>query len=591
MNVTYGAASPLGHYHAHTAPTHTAKAHTAKARTACAAIARALCVMGAFAACATATEGGSPAPATLALTWDVAKAYSGIAFRLAPEVTVQTSAGQVVVQSGTTVEARVLSGTGLLIGNPRAVTRADGRAIFTDLGLRGTGPVVLQFFADGLPAVTASAVVLTEQPIALIVAAQPFFVPSGGTLSALQVFPRDVYGDNTGEQGLVVSASVASGSGTLSGTTSVPTDVHGVARFSSMSIVGFGPHTLRFSAAGLQAPVSQSINVEQRATSLSLVVQPSGVTSGLVFRTQPRVQLRDAQGAAVSQRNVLVTVDLASGTGTMYGTRTATTNDQGLAVFADLSIAGTGSHTLRFESAGLAGVVSEAVVLPPFELAFGLDQFALIRGGTFQMGSEVGFGNERPVHRVTIARDYYLQRTEVSQAQFGAVMGRNPSVFVSCGGECPVENITLAEIDEFLRRLNTANPGVTFRLPTEAEWEFAAQAGGNGDDPLLVTTQAWHAGNSGGRTQPVAKRPANAWGLYDMLGNVAEWVSDWYEDYPSGPVTDPLGPPNGTQKVQRGGSWNVPAALIRVPARQFAEPTDPQFAVRSTLGLRLVRNR
>ncbi len=550
-----------------------------------------LAVIGALAACGTATEGNSPAPQALALTWNVAKAYSGFAFRLAPEVTVQTSAGQVVAQSGTTVEARVLSGTGLLIGNPRAVTRVDGRAIFTDLGLRGAGPVVLQFVADGLPAVTANAVVLTEQPIALTVAAQPFFVPSGGSLATLQVFPRDVYGDNTREQGLVVSASLVSGSGTLSGTTAVPTDASGVARFSSMSIVGFGPHTLRFSAADLQAPVSQSINVEQRATSLALAIQPSGVTSGLVFRTQPRVQLRDAQGAAVSQRNVLVTVDIASGTGSLYGTRTATTNDQGLALFSDLSIAGTGGHRLRFESASLASVVSDSLVLPPFELAFGLDQFALIRAGTFQMGSETGFSNERPVHRVTITRDYYLQRTEVTQAQFGAVMSRNPSVFVSCGGECPVENITMAEINEFLRRLNNANPGVTFRLPTEAEWEFAAQAGGNGDDPLLVTTQGWHAGNSGGRTQPVAKRPANAWGLYDMLGNVAEWVSDWYDDYPAGPLTDPLGPSIGAQKVQRGGSWNVPAALIRVPARQFAEPTDPQFAVRSTLGLRLVRNR
>ena len=166
MNVTYGAASPSGHYHAHSAPRHAAPTHTAKARTACATIARALCVMGALAACGTATEGGSPAPATLALTWDVAKAYSGIAFRLAPEVTVQTSAGQLVVQPSTTVEARVLSGTGLLIGNPRAVTRADGRAIFTDLGLRGTGSVVLQFVANGLPSVTASAVVLTEQPVA-----------------------------------------------------------------------------------------------------------------------------------------------------------------------------------------------------------------------------------------------------------------------------------------------------------------------------------------------------------------------------------------------------------------------------------------
>ncbi len=548
-------------------------------------------------ACSDATTGEASSNASdgersavgLGLLWTVTKANNGLMFRSPPEVVLLARGGAPIARTGTLVRAEIASGSGRLIGNTVAVTRANGHAVFTDLGVQGIGPFVLGFTVTGLPAVSSRTVAVTEPPVGLTVASQPTFVARGGALATLVVTPRDVYGDNTGEDGIVITASLASGSGTLSGTTSVATDGNGAARFAAMSIAGFGPHVLRFSAPGLPAATSLVLNVEQRPASLTMEVQPAGVTSGLAIRTQPRVRLRDAEGAAVSQRGVPVSVSLASGTGSLYGTTTVQTNEQGIGVFTDLFIAGSGAHILRFSSEGLTSTASHVLELPPFALAFGLDQFALVRAGSFDMGSNIGFGNERPVHQVTISRDFYLQKTEITQAQFGAVMGRNPSVFISCGGECPVENITLNDVDEFLRRLNEANPGVTFRLPTEAEWEYAARAGRGGDDLTLADVQGWHSGNSGGRTQPVARRQPNTWGLYDMLGNVWEWVSDWYDDYPSLAVTDPVGPREGTLKVYRGGAWNVPASLTRIPVRRFADPEDTQAARGAWLGLRLVR--
>jgi len=546
-------------------------------------------MIAALSACTESVRPTDVAPSALTVAWSTTRGYNSLPFRDAPVVTLATTSGAPVVQSGVVVQASLASGSGRIIGNTVAVTRDDGRAVFTDLAVQGIGPFTLRFTAPGLNAAISSPFTQWESPVGLIVAQQPTFVANGAPLSAVQVAPSDVYRDNTREQGLVVTATLASGTGALTGTTTAITDVNGLARFSALSIQGFGPHVLRFSAAGLPPTTSQTINVEQRPTALSVDVQPSGVTSSIAFTRQPRIVLRDVNGARVFQRNVLITASLGSGSGELQGTKSALTDSTGSATFVDLSLVGTGPHSVQFSSTELASARSDIVTLPPFELSFGLDQFALIKAGSFDMGSVAGFGNERPVHRVTITRDFYLQKTEVTQSQWGAVMGRNPSVFVSCGGNCPVENVRPSDIQEFLRRLNAANPGVTFRLPTEAEWEYAARAGGTGDDSTLALAQGWHSGNSGGRTQQVARRAPNGWGLFDMLGNVAEWVSDWYDDYPAVAVRDPVGPPNGTQQVHRGGAWSVPAPLMRIPARQFTEPNESEFAVKSSLGLRLVR--
>jgi hypothetical protein len=139
-------------------------------------------------------------------------------------------------------------------------------------------------------------------------------------------------------------------------------------------------------------------------------------------------------------------------------------------------------------------------------------------------------------------------------------MGNNPSYFGSCGDNCPVENVSWNDIQEFIQKLNQMEGTDRYRLPTEAQWEYAARAGtttrfytGNSDEDL--SRAGWYGGNSGSKTHPVGQKTPNAWGLYDMHGNVWEWCQDWKGDYPTGSITDPGGPSSGFRRVDRGGSW------------------------------------
>lgn len=211
-------------------------------------------------------------------------------------------------------------------------------------------------------------------------------------------------------------------------------------------------------------------------------------------------------------------------------------------------------------------------------VGLGPDQFVLIQPGTFQMGSTNGDADERPVHAVTLTQAFYLQKTEVTQEQWRSVMGSNPSHFDGCGDDCPVESVSWNDTQDFIARLNMANPGANYRLPTEAEWEYAARAETSGDygatgDPGGM---GWYSGNSSGRTHPVAQKRANAWGLYDMHGNVWEWVLDWYSSgyYAASPATNPSGPLSGTSRVLRGGSWDFNANYARSAYRVRYNPNS-----------------
>lgn len=195
-----------------------------------------------------------------------------------------------------------------------------------------------------------------------------------------------------------------------------------------------------------------------------------------------------------------------------------------------------------------------------------------IPGGTFMMGAYAGErgaeADEAPQHEVTL-HDYYLGKYEVTQEQFQAVMGSNPSQFSACGGTCPVERVTWHEAASFVTALNQLFGTTGFRLPTEAEWERAARAGTTTrfsygdvldcDDQCGACTahdqSMWWCGNSGNQTHPIGQKQPNAYDLYDMHGDVWEWVNDWYGTYPSSPQTDPPGPPTGSLRVHRGGSW------------------------------------
>ena len=219
-------------------------------------------------------------------------------------------------------------------------------------------------------------------------------------------------------------------------------------------------------------------------------------------------------------------------------------------------------------------------------------KLVLIPKGTFMMGSpieEEGAENNEKQHQVTIGKDYYLGVTEVTQGQYEKVMGTNPSYFQtrvirkSDSSMYPVEQVSWEDAVEFCKKLSELpeekKAGRVYRLPTEAEWEYACRAGSKtaysfGADSKTLGDYAWFGGNSGQQTHPVGEKKANAWGLYDMHGNVWEWCSDWYGVYPMGSVSDPSGPSEGSVRVYRGGCWSGGAAFCRSAVRLWFVPSN-----------------
>jgi formylglycine-generating enzyme required for sulfatase activity len=227
--------------------------------------------------------------------------------------------------------------------------------------------------------------------------------------------------------------------------------------------------------------------------------------------------------------------------------------------------------------------------------------FNLIPAGTFTMGSptdEQGRDNDERQHQVTLTKPFYMQTTEVTQGQWQAIMGTNPSNFTNCGDNCPVERVSWNDCQEFINKLNQQEGTNKYRLPTEAEWEYACRAGSttafaNGGITELacgydrnLAPMGWYCYNSDYATHPVAKKTPNAWGLYDMHGNVWEWCQDWYGEYSSSPITDPSGPLSGLGRVLRGGCWSYDARDCRSADRGWLDPGD-----RSDIdGFRLARD-
>lgn len=227
-----------------------------------------------------------------------------------------------------------------------------------------------------------------------------------------------------------------------------------------------------------------------------------------------------------------------------------------------------------------------------------------MKSGCFQMGDTFGdvFKEEKPVHEVCVD-DFYMGEHEVTQREWLDVMGNNPSNFKDCGGDCPVEQVSWNDVQEFIRKLNNKS-GMRYRLPTEAEWEYAAREGGKkirfgiGKDTIGPDDANFNAnekykisysrpGVFRGKTMQVKSFSPNGLGLYDMNGNVCEWVSDWYDKkyYNNSPKNNPKGPDSGERRVLRGGSWFNEPKFLRA-AYRFS-----QFPVlRSDLcGFRLAR--
>jgi len=195
-------------------------------------------------------------------------------------------------------------------------------------------------------------------------------------------------------------------------------------------------------------------------------------------------------------------------------------------------------------------------------------EMVVIQAGSFDMGGNM-FDSEKPVHRVIISRPFAMGRTEVTQGQWRAVMGNNPSHFSSCGDNCPVENVSWNDVQKYIQKLNS-NSGKHYRLPSEAEWEYACRAGGqhkySGSDD--IDTVAWYGSNSGDSTHSSGTQQANAWGLCDMSGNVWEWVEDsWHENYNGAPTDGSVWQGDGARRVLRGGSWFDIPQFVRAANR------------------------
>ena len=261
-----------------------------------------------------------------------------------------------------------------------------------------------------------------------------------------------------------------------------------------------------------------------------------------------------------------------------------------LLILLSVAITGVGCSLRRTASAnGSASTAgrSEELSIPDLKLPL-----VRIEPGSFVMGtpkSEVHRDRDERPHKVTLTEPYYLGATEVTQSQYDMIMGDNPSHFK--GDDRPVESVSWEDAVEFCRRLTERErragrlpEGQEYRLPTEAEWEYACRAGSRtaycfGNDTRALSGYAWFQHTSRRRTHDVGQKRSNAWGLYDMHGNVYEWCSDWYGDYPVGPVADPTGPQKGTSRVMRGGSWATPHMSCRSAARAWGLPSSPSHIV------------
>lgn len=364
----------------------------------------------------------------------------------------------------------------------------------------------------------------------------------------------------TDQRGSAISTGVVTWSSSAPGVATVASN-------GMITAVAPGQTTITGSAGGR---MGQAMLTVVRIPVASVTVSPPNASVVVGGALQLSAVTLDASNAALSGR----TISWSSSDTTKLRVSNA-----GL-----VTALAVGNATVTATSEGKAGVATIAVV-STLVGEFGLDLFALIPAGSFQMGSTVVASSEGPIHTVTITRSFYLQKTEVTQRQWATVMGDYPSLWSGCGDACPVENVSWTNIQTFIQTLNARTPGVTYRLPTEAEWEYAARAGTTGAAYGALDSIAWHAGNSGLHPHAAALKAPNAWGLYDMIGNVYEWVADWYGDYAGLPLVDPTGPATGTRRVLRGGSY-ADRTSLRAAYRAGTEPVNHGM----NMGFRLVRN-
>jgi hypothetical protein len=332
-----------------------------------------------------------------------------------------------------------------------------------------------------------------------------------------------------------------------------------------------GTYVFEFSYENL-APFRKSVTLASGAQDLS-VTAPGGSIS--VTSNAPGAVVTDASGRVLGKTPL--SIPLAA-----PGSYLFTVSAEG---YSAASVRGKLADAGRLElAANLEKIETPVEGRDGAILLAGARSLPLVwlAPGIFRMGSaqgEIAREESEALHNVTLASGFWLGKTEVTQAQWAAVMGANPSAFTDAGADAPVERVSWTEAMEFCRRLSEiaraakALPaGYEFSLPTEAQWEYACRAGEAKD--MDISAVGWTAANSGRRTHPAASLKANAFGLYDMRGNVAEWCRDWFAPYPTGDVVDPAGPTSGQFRVARGGAWQQGSSKARSAARNSFVPED-----------------
>ena len=400
--------------------------------------------------------------------------------------------------------------------------------------------------------------------------------PSTGTVTAGQTLSLSPVPD-VAAANVNVTSSYASSAPTVA-TVSAAGVVTGLTAGSALITV-----TATGSAAGFTTnsrTATATITVLAGPNALSGLTLSPATANVIIGSTFAFVATPDVAAPTVSVSNVYSSsntlVATVSSTGVVTGVTLGT---------SVITLTATGSG-FGYTTTSRTATATITVGLP----IFAADQFVPIPAGSFLMGTATGVEiDERPQHTVTLSA-FAIQKTELTQAQWRAVTGLNPSFNQACGVSCPMESVSFDEVQAFIVRLNQLDPGKGYRLPTEAQWEYASRAGTASDLPGngIIEEVAWWQGNSGDRTKPGAQKRANNFGLYDTIGNVWEMVQDWYSStyYAISPPTDPAGPQSGSARVIRGGSALNPASSQRSAYRNTINPSQPA----SFVGFRLVRN-